>query len=229
MKPTRPTVIFDMDGVLVEVSGSYRQAIINTVEHFTGRRLTFPDIQFWKNKGGFNNDWILSHRLIQEFGRQMAYEEVMAYFQQIYLGRNHDGLLLEERWMARDGALERLAASYRFALFTGRLREEALFALRRFAPRLTFDPIVGMDDVKGQKPDPEGLYAIRGAVGSDVAAYIGDTGDDLLAAKAAGIPFIGVVAPDLPHRDELHRHFETGSAKAIIADINELEGALCPA
>lgn len=225
----KPTLAFDMDGVLVEVSGSYRQCIINTVEHFTGRRLTFADVQAWKNKGGFNNDWIHSHQVIQELGRDISYDEVRDYFQRIYLGENHDGLLLEERWIARPGVMEQLGKTYRFALFTGRLRSEALFALRRFAPHLTFDPIVCMDDIKGQKPDPEGLYAIRNAVGGGVTAYLGDTSDDMLAAKAAGIPFIGVVAADLPHRDALHCTFADGGATAIITDINELEGALCPA
>ncbi len=34
----RRLIVFDMDGVLVDVSESYRETIVRTVEHFTGRR-----------------------------------------------------------------------------------------------------------------------------------------------------------------------------------------------
>ena len=33
-----PVLVFDMDGVLVDVTDSYREAIAQTVEHFTGFR-----------------------------------------------------------------------------------------------------------------------------------------------------------------------------------------------
>ena len=32
-------IVFDMDGVLAEVTESYREAIVQTVEHFTGTRI----------------------------------------------------------------------------------------------------------------------------------------------------------------------------------------------
>ena len=34
---SRTILVFDMDGVLVDVSESYRETIARTVEHFTGR------------------------------------------------------------------------------------------------------------------------------------------------------------------------------------------------
>ena len=33
-------VIFDVDGVLVDVHGSFHKSIIDTVKHFTGKRVT---------------------------------------------------------------------------------------------------------------------------------------------------------------------------------------------
>jgi HAD superfamily phosphatase len=38
-------VVFDMDGVLAEVTESYRQAIVETVAHFTGKRIERDLIQ----------------------------------------------------------------------------------------------------------------------------------------------------------------------------------------
>ncbi len=61
-------IVFDMDGVLVDVSESYRAAIQATVHHFTGQEPTNDEVQTWKNKGGYNDDWKLSHHMIQERG-----------------------------------------------------------------------------------------------------------------------------------------------------------------
>ena len=53
-------VVLDVDGVLVDVSGSYRRAIVETVERLHGERLSDDDVQAFKNAGGFNDDWELS-------------------------------------------------------------------------------------------------------------------------------------------------------------------------
>ena len=39
MAGPRPIVVFDVDGVLVDVTESYREAVCRTVEHFTGKRI----------------------------------------------------------------------------------------------------------------------------------------------------------------------------------------------
>jgi HAD superfamily phosphatase len=54
-------LVFDMDGVLAEVTESYREAVVQTVRHFTGTSIERDSIQEYKNRGGFNNDWLLSH------------------------------------------------------------------------------------------------------------------------------------------------------------------------
>ncbi len=51
--------VFDIDGVVRDVSGSYRRAIADTVEHFTAEayRPTQADIDLLKSEGIWNNDW----------------------------------------------------------------------------------------------------------------------------------------------------------------------------
>ena len=113
-------LILDMDGVLVDVTESYRQTIIETVKHFTGRNIAHQEIQAVKNRGGSNNDWDLSLELIRERGGTPAREEVIEVFQRIYLGESNNGLIARERWLPRDHLLERLSQRFRLALFTGR-------------------------------------------------------------------------------------------------------------
>src|SRR5271156_3051126 len=101
-------IIFDMDGVLVDVTESYRAAITCTVANFTGKQVTNEMIQEYKNKGGFNDDWLLSQRLIQDNGLNVRYQDVVEFFQSIFLGADNDGLILKERWLAKPGHLEAL-------------------------------------------------------------------------------------------------------------------------
>ncbi len=67
--PAVDAVIFDVDGVLVDVSGSFRQAISKTVQHYFNHVLDVPgdellvdttEYELFKLAGDFNNDWDLS-------------------------------------------------------------------------------------------------------------------------------------------------------------------------
>jgi HAD superfamily phosphatase len=122
-------LIFDMDGVLVEVSESYRETIQQTVQHFTGTRIARETIQEWKNQGGWNDDWALSHALIKAAGVTVEYQPVVDQFQKLFHGDGTNGLMLRERWIAQPGLFDRLTARLHCAVFTGRLRWEAELTL----------------------------------------------------------------------------------------------------
>ena len=50
-------VVLDIDGVLVDVADSYRRAIVESVERLYDRTIDRADVQYFKDAGGFNNDW----------------------------------------------------------------------------------------------------------------------------------------------------------------------------
>jgi HAD superfamily phosphatase len=220
---TKPVLVFDMDGVLVDVTESYRETIARTAEHFTGTAITHRQIQELKNHGGWNDDWRLTHHIVTGAGVDVPFEEVKARFQQLFLGNGDDGLIMRERWVARPGALEKLNRDFNFAVFTGRPREEAAITLRRFAPGLVFDPIVAMEDVEKHKPEPEGLLRILKQHCDCKVYYVGDTVDDARTARAAKVPFIGIAAPANPLYLDLVFLFQEEGAWAIVDDINYLE------
>ena len=217
-----PVLVFDMDGVLVDVSESYRETIARTAEHFTGVKVTRQQIQEYKNQGGWNDDWRLTQHIVAELGRAVPLEEVTVQFQKLFRGNgSEEGLMLREQWVARQGVLEKLAEKFGLAVFTGRPKEEADLTLSRFAPQLVFDPIVAMEHVVNHKPAPDGLLSIRGA-----AFYVGDTVDDARAARAAKIPFIGIAAPSNPLYIDLVFLFQAERAYAIVDDVNYLHEVL---
>lgn len=220
----RPDVlVFDMDGVLVEVSRTYREAIVETVRHFTGDTVSQDLIQDFKNAGGWNNDWLLSHKLIADRGKQVEYADVVDYFNQVFLGENGDGLIRLEEWMPKKGLLERLSERARLAIFTGRARYEADATLNRFARDIRFEPLVTDDSVANPKPAPDGLNLIRSQYPDQTLWYLGDTVDDARSAQAAGVPFIGVSTPHNPRHAEIALLLKELGAFAVIADINQLE------
>ena len=80
-----------------------------------------------------------------------------------------------------------------------------------------------MYDVEKHKPEPEGLLQIRARGNGGKMYYVGDTVDDARCAKAAGVPFIGIAAPDNPRYLDLVFLFQAEGAYAIVDDINYLE------
>ena len=62
-------LVFDIDGVIRDVGGSYRQAIANTGEPFTSGAFspTLADIDELKSEGVWNNDWEASRELVYRY------------------------------------------------------------------------------------------------------------------------------------------------------------------
>jgi HAD superfamily hydrolase (TIGR01548 family) len=211
-------LVFDMDGVLVEVSESYRETVVRTVEHFTHQTISRDSIQEYKNQGGWNNDWLLSQKICRDLGVEIPYNTIVEYFNYLFLDQ---GMIHRERWLPRDGLLDRLAEKFEFAIFTGRTTEEAEITLKREGLRDRF-LLVTANDVEREKPAPDGLLKIAALHPSKKLLYIGDTVDDARCAKAAYVPFIGVAARRSPRRDELVELLRLEGAIQVIEDINEI-------
>jgi HAD superfamily phosphatase len=217
-------VIFDVDGVLVDVHGSFHKSIIDTVRFFTGKRVAYAEIHQWKNRSGYNDDWRLTTDWIASLGPAVPYEEVKARFQKFYWGtKAHPGNVAREKWLITHKRLERWSQRAELALFTGRTRQELRHTLEGTGANKIFRRAITMDDVKKGKPDPEGLRLLLNGMSRRDALYLGDNIDDALSAKRARVPFLGV----LPHGSEAHqaraaRLRELGALK-ILHSVRDLE------
>jgi HAD superfamily phosphatase len=227
-------LIFDMDGVLVDVSGSFRRAVIETTAELSGRAVTPAEVQAYKDRGGYNNDWVLTHALTTEASADVAYEDVVEAFNRRYRGANWDGLIATEPPLIRTETLERLAAEGELGLVTGRQEAEARWTLERFGWGRFFPVVVGMESQDGrEKPDPYGLaLALRflgersgTTIAPELSVYAGDTVDDMKAARAAGVRAVGVVPPYL----DAAAHGQTlrdAGAEVVIDDVNALSDVI---
>lgn len=187
-------LVLDMDGVIADVSKSYRAAIIATAAHF-GVVTTSADIAALKRGGNANDDWQLTATIVAAHRPDISLDEVTAVFESLFHGTGErPGLWENETLIVRADLLRRLARRLPLAIATGRPRRDAERFLDRFEITDCMTACVTRDDGP-IKPDPFAPREAMRRVGAARGWMIGDTPDDVLAARSAGLLPLGVIAP----------------------------------
>ncbi len=230
-------LVFDIDGVIRDVGGSYRRAIADTVEHCTSSTFspTLADIDQLKSEGVWNNDWEASRELVYRYfesqgqkrdDMNLDYQKLVTFFQSRYRGLdedNWDGYICSEPLLVSSGYFEKLTAAGLFwGFFSGAMRAEVAYVLEGKL-ELSSLVVVAMEDAPG-KPDPTGLFGVVEQLEKqyDLAEnlpviYAGDTVGDMYTVenareKMSSRTWIGVgVLP--PHVQENEERKDAYSAK----------------
>ncbi|AFZ18534.1 TIGR01548 family HAD-type hydrolase [Allocoleopsis franciscana] len=239
-------VIFDIDGVVRDVAGSYRRAIADTVEHFTNgvHRPSGVEIDQLKSEGFWNNDWEASQEIVYRyFERQgqtrmqvdLNYDALIAFFQSRYQGTDPEhwtGYICTEPLLIQSSSLERLtAAGISWGFFSGAPRREALYALTTRLG-LVNPVLIAMEDAPG-KPDPTGLLATIEQLGqrhnlelNTPVLYAGDTVADMYTIQKAKTLYpkrtwigVGILPPHvqaIPERCEAYQQTLQSAGAAVV-------------
>jgi HAD superfamily hydrolase (TIGR01548 family) len=193
-------LLLDLDGVLADVSQSYRRCILETARTY-GVEIEFAAVQAAKEKGGFNNDWVLTRALLAEAGVEASLAEVTARFEAIYQGTpQQPGLRRTESLIGGDATracLQRLAQGMPLAIVTGRPRADAQRFLAEQGIGDSIQVLVGLEDAPN-KPRPDPLQRAMRELNVQRAWMVGDTVDDIRAARAAACLPIGFLAAPTP-------------------------------
>ncbi len=117
--------------------------------------------------------------------KEVSIKKIEEIFQRFYLGEFvwNEKLLIPKLFLKH---LKRLGL--KIGVVTGRDREEASFALRRFQIDSLIDAMITTDDTPKnlKKPHPYGLLKISEKLGRNLRyLYVGDLPDDILAARRA--------------------------------------------
>jgi histidinol-phosphate aminotransferase len=208
------TVLFDMDGVLVDVSNSYRLAIKRTAEFFlNNKQITFDEIQSYKEKGGLNNDWVCTLAILKDNNEKISKEKLIEKFDDIYLNET----IKNEKLIVDLELLKIFSQKYNIGIITGRPRRDAEITIKKFGFDKFFSNVITMDEEKDKS------IAIRNLMKkfeSINAVYIGDTIDDIISANKANINSIGI-KPIISSKN-LPKLLKKIGAKFVLNNINEL-------
>jgi len=200
------TLLLDMDGVLAEVSQSYRTAIVKTCHTYGAKSVNLDIIGEWKARGGCNNDWVLSLDLInasddEGVNKNITLNDVTETFEKFYQGVDgKPGLCDLETLIPSHEVLEVLhrRVNGRIAIVTGRPHKdcEKFLKLHKLDSLVKYS--VCMEDGP-PKPDPfpvKRACELLGVECSKDVIMLGDTPDDIRAAVACGCNGVGVTTPE---------------------------------
>jgi HAD superfamily phosphatase len=189
---TEILLALDIDGVIRDVSPSYRRALADTVEHYTlgAFRPTNLDIDTLKGEGIWNNDWEGAQELIYRYfektgigrtSRPLSYAELVEFFQARYFGSYiHDERLLVDRNFFE--TWDHLGIGWGFVSGAERPSAEIVLCQRL---GLINPPLVAMGEA-ADKPNPEGLFKLlRQFPTVSQVIYAGDTVADMLMVNRA--------------------------------------------
>jgi len=214
-------LLFDMDGVLADVSRSYRRAILETAASF-GVALSPDDVARAKARGDANDDWALTRRLLAERGCERTLAEVTAVFERLYQGADGaPGLRASERPIPSRELLERLGRRAALGVVTGRPRRDAQAFLESAGLVDCFATVVAREDAP-LKPDPAPVRLALERLDVRAAWMVGDTPDDVRAARAAGAVPLGFVPPDAGG-DSTRGALSCAGAARVLATLEELD------
>lgn len=231
----RAVLLLDIDGVIRDVGGSYRRAIAETVQHFSGWRPEPAEIDSLKAEGRWNNDWEASAELLRRHGRtanspsqQPAFSTLVDVFNGFYFGGDPDGdpsswsgfIGDEPLLVCKDFFTELSEADLAWGFVSGAEPPSARYVLVQRL-ELVQPPLKAMGDAP-DKPNPEGLLQLaRELIGGDLGpqappvAYLGDTVADVLTVVNARKAYplqrffaFGVAPPHLHHNPVQRRKHE---------------------
>jgi HAD superfamily hydrolase (TIGR01549 family) len=173
------TVVFDLDGTLVDTMAHLLATYVDTIRSFGGPDVTAEDVLSKFHIGP-------THVVLEHFrGRPIAADDMECYFaayQQAITGlQPFPGVVSLVEELGRTG--------YQLGLFTSATQRAARLVLATAGLDRLFEVVIGGDQVAHPKPAPDGLELIcrRLGVRPNETAYVGDALVDLECAISAGV------------------------------------------
>jgi beta-phosphoglucomutase family hydrolase len=189
-------VIFDMDGVIAETEYVHIEAEKQTMLKY-GIRISEDELHEYTG----TTAKLMFTELIRKYGLNATFEE-MFRVKEIILFK-----LLEEGVQPTKGVVDLLLElrkrKVKLAVASSSHRKMIEYVLKRLEITDLFDSVVGAEDIKRSKPDPEifQISAKRLKVKAEECLVVEDSKLGVEAAKRAGMKCLGYVNPSSGKQD----------------------------
>ena len=216
-------LIFDVDGVLIDVKESYWRSGLQTMRHITGKRATWAEFYEWKRQPGNNDDWLMVSRWATARGFPTSYEQARRAFQPFYWGKGgKGGNVLRERLLVTPKLIMKWARHRELNLFTGERGRNLPTASKSGRPgRVSAKSSRWMMAAKNHTPTASmRFFASRDPKS---ALYLGDNIDDALAAESAGVPFMAILPKTSADYRNRAKAFRELGALALLERARDLD------
>ena len=186
-----PLVVFDLDGTLIDTAHDLVASLNHTIGIEGLEPVGYGDLTYLVGHGG----QVMIKRAFALRGREISdsdLQRMLAVFVEHYADAM-PGVSLPYPGLTE--AMNRLAgAGYRLAVCTNKMEGLARRLLEGLALTPRFAAITGGDTFAVRKPDAEHLMGTVRLAGADPkrTVMIGDSLNDMLVARNAGVPSIGV-------------------------------------
>jgi pyrophosphatase PpaX len=189
-----PTVLFDLDGTLIDSGPIILSSMRHATQTVLGREIPDDDLLALCGSSTLQKQ-------MARFDHERVDELVDAY--RAHNESIHDELVAFE---TTEYVLERLRAEgRRLGVVTAKRRSSVELAFARCTIEHFFDVVVASEDSPRHKPDPDPLLVALERLGARAgeAAYVGDSPFDIQAAKAAGVFAVAIGWGGIHARDRL--------------------------
>lgn len=177
------TLLFDLDGTLLNTRKLIDASFIHTFEHFR------PDMTLTDD----DLDSFFGPTLLQTFSRfsddEKEIQDMIQYYRDFNIP-HHDEMVTCFPG-ARDTIRLLSKKGYKIGVVSSKKTDLVKHGLELFGLLEYMDIVIGSDEVQNHKPAPDGILLAVEKLQSKNACYIGDTINDIKAGKAAGVKTIG--------------------------------------
>lgn len=203
------TVLFDLDGTIVDTNELIIQSFLHTLEGITKKVYTREDII---PHMGFS-----LYEQIKFFTGLEQIEDLVVKYRAFNVAK-HDELVTQFPYV-REALAELQARGIRMGVCTNKMRATTLMGLKLCGLDSFMETIVTVEDVAQGKPNPEMIVKALGQlnVSATESLMVGDSQYDLIAAHEAGVASVAV-AWSLKGEAHLRKYDPT----YLIHDIREL-------
>ena len=219
MLPFPETIVFDLDGTLVDTAPDLTAAL-NAVMRGKGRpEVPLDDVRHMVGRGARH----LIERAMEATGEPASADAITDHMQH-FLVHYEANIAIESRpFEHAEMVATRLAKrGHKLGICTNKPEALSLKLMSELKLRTLFPVILGADSRPYRKPDPRHLLDTISALGGNPASavLVGDSETDVKAARAANVPVVVVSFgyTEIPPRDL--------GADAVIDHFDALEQAL---